>query len=53
MIALNTSNYSAARALLLCGVDAWRGDVRGNTALHQAAWRVRVGEFACALAWLA
>jgi len=39
MVAIQAGHSEAARALLACGVDAARpADMRGNTALHMAAW---------------
>lgn len=42
MVAVQAGSAGAAAALLAAGVDAWRGDIRGNTALHTAAWQVRI-----------
>jgi ankyrin repeat protein len=41
MVAVQGGHSAAVAALLSCGVDAWRGEIRGNTALHMAVWQVR------------
>ncbi|KAI8465131.1 MAG: ankyrin repeat-containing domain protein [Monoraphidium minutum] len=44
MVAVQGGHAEAAAALLACGVDAGSSDIRGNTALHMAAWQ---GDTAC------
>ncbi|KIZ04638.1 hypothetical protein MNEG_3319 [Monoraphidium neglectum] len=44
MVAVQGGHSAAVAALLSCGVDAWRGEIRGNTALHMAVWQ---GDIAC------
>ena len=39
LVAVEAGHAAAVGALLAAGVDARRGDNRGNTALHAAAWR--------------
>ena len=44
LVAVQGGHTAAAAALLKCGVDVWRGDIRGNTALHIACWQVRASQ---------
>lgn len=42
MVAVEASQPEAVAKLLSYGADAWIGDMRGNTAVHKAAWQGNV-----------